>query len=144
MEEKEELRVEPWMRGVLLLAGTYNLGWGLFIYVFPESFYQWISQTEHNAPEIIIWQGIGVILFGILYISVALYPVTLWYLLIAGIASKILGAAWFYWIILEGNATRQYLFHLIMNDLIWVVPFLFILIRSYHVKLKQAKSPFVI
>lgn len=134
MEEREELRVDPWMRGLLLLAGTYNLGWGFFIYVFPDSFYQWITQTSQTAPDIIVWQGIGVIFFGLIYIAVALYPMTLWYLLIAGMASKILGAAWFYWVILEENATRQYLFHLIMNDLIWVLPFSIILIRAYQVK----------
>lgn len=137
MEEKEELRVEPWMRGLLLLAGAYNLGWGFLIYIFPNSFYQWISQTGQNASDVISWQGMGVIIFGIIYIAVALYPTTLWYLIAVGIASKILGAAWFYWIILEERATRQYLFHLIMNDLIWVLPFVVILIRAYQVKQKK-------
>ena len=141
MEEKEELRVDHWMRGLLLLAGFYNLGWGFFIYIFPDSFYQWISQTGQSAPEVIGWQGIGVIIFGMIYISVALYPTTLWYLLIAGIASKVLGAAWFYWFILEGSATRPYLFHLIMNDLVWVLPFFIILLRAYQVK--QKKTTFI-
>ncbi|WPP53611.1 hypothetical protein [Catalinimonas niigatensis] len=135
--EAEELKVDPWMRGLLLLAGAYNLGWGFLIYVFPNSFYQWISQSEQNAPDIITWQGIGVIIFGIIYIAVALYPTTLWYLIALGIASKILGAAWFYWIVLEANGTRQYLFHLIMNDMIWVLPFAVILVRAYRVKRKK-------
>ena len=73
-------------------------------------------------------------LFGLLYAAVAIYPTTLWYLLAVGIASKIFGAAWFYWIILDGMSTRQYLFHLIMNDLIWVIPFTVILVRTIRVK----------
>jgi len=134
MEQQEELRVEPWMRGLLLLAGAYNLGWGFFIYNFPKSFYQWVSQSGEAAPGIIEWQGAGVMLFGLLYAAVAIYPTTLWYLLAVGIASKIFGAAWFYWIILDGMSTRQYLFHLIMNDLIWVIPFTVILVRTIRVK----------
>ncbi len=134
---EEELKVEPWMRGLLLLAGTYNLGWGLFIYIFPDSFYQWVSQSVQIAPNIISWQGMGVLFFGIIYIAIALYPITLWYLLAAGIASKILGAAWFYWFILAGSFTKQYLFHLIMNDLIWVIPFLVILFRISQVRQKK-------
>ncbi|MEK6480879.1 hypothetical protein WJR50_25280 [Catalinimonas sp. 4WD22] len=134
MLEEEELRVEPWMRGVLLLAGTYNLGWGFFIYNFPNSFYRWISQSGLDAPAIISWQGVGVMLFGAMYVAIAIYPTRLWYLLAVGIASKIGGALWFYFFVLEKEATKQYLFHLIMNDLIWVIPFVFILSRTYQVK----------
>lgn len=134
MEQQAALRVEPWMRGLLLLAGAYNLGWGFFIYNFPNSFYQWVSQSELAAPAIIAWQGAGVMLFGVVYAAVAIYPTTLWYLLAVGIASKLLGAAWFYWLVLDGMATRQYLFHLIMNDLVWVIPFSAILVRAYRVK----------
>ncbi len=134
MEQQAELRVEPWMRGLLLLAGAYNLGWGFFIYNFPNAFYQWVSQSREAAPGIVEWQGLGVMLFGLVYATVAIYPTTLWYLLAVGIASKIFGAAWFYWFILEGMSTRQYLFHLIMNDLIWVIPFTVILVRTIREK----------
>lgn len=137
MEQQAELRVEPWMRGLLLLAGAYNLGWGFFIYNFPNSFYRWVSQSEAVAPGIIEWQGAGVMLFGVVYAAVAIYPTTLWYLLALGIASKMLGAAWFYWLVLDGMTTRQYLFHLIMNDLVWIIPFTVILARAYRVKRKK-------
>jgi len=137
MEEQAELRVEPWMRGLLLLAGAYNLGWGFFIYHFPNSFYRWVSQTEQAAPSVIEWQGLGVLLFGAVYIALAIYPATLWYLLAVGVASKVVGAAWFYWIVLDGMATRQFLFHLIMNDLVWVVPFGIILARAFQVNQRK-------
>jgi len=137
MEQQAELRVEPWMRGLLLLAGAYNLGWGFFIYNFPDSFYHWVSQSEGAVPGIIEWQGLGVLLFSAMYVAVAVYPTTLWYLLAAGIASKLLGAFWFYWFILDGMLTRPYLFHLIMNDLVWVIPFTVVLIRAFRVKQKK-------
>ncbi|WKN33238.1 hypothetical protein PZB74_07780 [Porifericola rhodea] len=135
MEEQEELRVEPWMRGVLLLAGTYNIGWGFFIFNFPESFYQWVSQSEMAVPSIISWQGIGVLFFGLLYLAIAIYPSKLVYLLLVGIASKLIGAAWFYWFVMEGEATKQFLFHLIMNDLVWIPPFAVVFIRILKVRL---------
>ena len=47
METKEALRIEPWMRGFLLLAGVYNLGWGFFIYEFPTAFYHWVTMTAN-------------------------------------------------------------------------------------------------
>jgi len=134
MEQHAELKVEPWMRGLLLLAGAYNLGWGFFIYNFPQSFYQWVSQTDSASPGIIEWQGLGVMAFGLVYVALAVYPVTLWYLLAIGIASKLIGAAGFYWIVLDGVFSKQYLFHLIMNDLIWVIPFTFILVRMIGIK----------
>jgi hypothetical protein len=134
----ESPRVEPWMRGVLLLASAYNIGWGFFIYNFPESFYQWVSQTEGQAPAIVEWQGLGVLFFGFVYLAVAIYPATLWYLLLLGIASKAIGAAWFYFDIMEQSINKKYLFHLIMNDLVWLLPFVLIVIRAY--KVRQLKT----
>lgn len=134
MEEQVRLRVEPWMRGLLLIAGAYNIGWGFFIYNFPDSFFGWVSQSEQAAPALIEWQGIGVLVFGIVYIFIAIYPVKLWYLLALGIASKVVGAIGFFWIVLDGVFVRQYLFHLIMNDLAWLIPFALILVRIVHVK----------
>lgn len=129
----ERPQVEPWMRGVLLLASAYNLGWGFFIYNFPNAFYQWVTQTEAAAPGIVEWQGLGVLVFGIIYLAVAIYPATLWYLLLLGILSKAGGAIWFYFDIMQQTVNKKYLFHLIMNDLVWLLPFLLIVLRAYQV-----------
>ena len=60
---------------------------------------------------------------GFVYFAAALHPGRLWYFLLIGALSKITGAIWFYAVILEGKVGDQGLFHLIMNDGIWV-PFL--------------------
>ncbi len=133
MQTEEPLRFEPWMRGVLLLAGIYNLAWGFFIKNFPNSFYQWVTETENPAIPAIEWQGLGVLFFGVLYALTALYPRRLWYLVIAGILSKLLGGLWFYFIIMEQTITNKFIFHLIMNDLVWVVPFTIITMRAWKV-----------
>jgi len=133
MQTEEPLRFEPWMRGILLLAGIYNLAWGLFIYNFPDAFYQWVTETENPAVAAIGWQGMGVLFFGVLYIATALYPGKLWYLIIAGILSKLIGGVWFYFVVMQQEVTHKFLFHLIMNDLVWIIPFTVILIRAWKV-----------
>lgn len=138
MEIKEILRIEPWMRGLLLLAGFYNLGWGVFINQFPRAFYHWVTMSAKTAPLAIEWHGLGVLLFGVLYIITTIYPYRLWFLLAAGLVSKILGGLWFYFYIMEKNINNRFLFHLIMNDLVWVIPFTVILWRI--VKLRSKKE----
>lgn len=138
MEESPSLRVEPWMRGVLLLAGAYNVGWGAFIYYLPASFYEWVTATASDIPPLIKWQGIGVLLFGVAYIVVALYPRRFWWIVPLGILSKAIGAIGFYFIIMHQNITRPYLFHLIMNDLFWLIPLTIIFVRMMQVRKQQA------
>lgn len=133
MESNAPPRVQPWMRGFLLLAGMYNIGWGIFIYVFPDSFYQWITQSALPAPWYITWQGLGVLLFGMVYWLVASYPRRFWWMLALGIASKAVGAVGFYFIVME-QMTKQYVFHLLMNDLLWLIPFTVILISILRVR----------
>ena len=133
MQTEEPLRFEPWMRGVLLLAGIYNLAWGFFIYHFPNSFYQWVTETENPALPVIEWQGLGVLFFGFIYVATAIYPRKLWYLVIAGILSKLLGGIWFYFVVMQQTVTNKFLFHLIMNDWVWVIPFTIIAVRAWKV-----------
>lgn len=134
MNTQESLRIEPWMRGVLLLAGFYNLGWGFFIYNFPDSFYQWVTLSDKTALPVITWQGLGVLVFGVVYIITAVYPIKLWFLLVIGLLSKLAGALWFFLFIMEGVINKKFLFHIIMNDLIWVIPFGVILWRMMIVR----------
>ena len=133
------MRVEPWMRGLLLITGAYNLGWGLFIYAFPNSFYQWITQTDRLAPALISWQGLGVLAFGIAYMLTAVYPTRLWFLIGLGFLSKLFGAIGFYFVVMQQTITKKYIFHLFMNDLVWLIPLGIILVRVIQVRRAQQK-----
>ena len=135
MEDHESPRaVEPWMRGLLLVAGTYNVGWGVFIYLFPNSFYRWITQTEQLAPVLITWQGLGVLAFGVAYLLAAVYPMRLWFLIGLGFFSKLVGAVGFYFVVMEQNLTKKYIFHLIMNDIVWLIPLGIIFVRVWQIR----------
>ena len=125
------------MRGLLLVAGAYNIGWGVFIYAFPDTFYRWITQTEQVAPALITWQGLGVLAFGVAYLLAAVYPTRLWFLVGAGFLSKLVGAVGFYFVVMEQNLTKKYIFHLIMNDMVWLIPLGIILVRVWQIKRAQ-------
>ena len=141
MEEISE-KVPPWMRGLLLLAAIYNVAWGLFIYNFPTSYFKWLTKASLEAPALISYQGLGTLIFGAIYLSAALYPLRLWFFIPLGILSKIVGAVGAYYIIMDQQITRTFIFQVIMNDLIWVVPLIVIFSKILAVRKKQDISGF--
>ena len=127
------------MRGVLLLMKGYNVLWAAFIVWFQGTFYTWVTQIEADAPSIITWQGRGVLAMGLVYFVCALHPGRFWYLMIFGALTKLGGAIWFYFAILNQEVGKQGLFHLIMNDGFWI-PLLIIMAlrgKKYHAYQQQ-------
>jgi hypothetical protein len=113
-------------RGFLLLLAAYNIIWGVFIYNFDTSYVKWITMgaTEYN-----VWvkgQGFGVILVGISMLMGAIAPNKFKLLILIGFISKIAGGPLVYYLIMQAEYNKRFLFHLIMNDLIWVVPLAYI------------------
>lgn len=129
--------VQPWIRGLLLLAGIYNLAWGFFIYNFPDAFITWLSQGAiPKADPIVGYQGLGVLLLAGMFLWTAIYFHKLGYLVWVAIVLKLVGGPWTFYMLLDGLYTKRFLFHLIMNDLIWVIPLTFIALkwtRSSHI-----------
>lgn len=118
-----------WMRGLLLLMAAYNVLWAAFIVWFPSTFYEWVTQVEAVAPAIIKWQGRGVLLMGVVYFISALHPGRFWYLMLVGALTKLGGGIWFYFAILDQQVGEKALFHLVMNDAVWI-PFLLIMAHT--------------
>lgn len=138
--ETQQTLFPHWMRGFLLIATAYNAGWGIFIGWFPNTFYSWVLETpDLTAPDLIIWQGRGVLLMAAVYLALAIHPGKLWYLAFFGAFTKVAGSAWFYFSILDQQIGDKALFHLLMNDWIWV-PFL-IWIGFEALKYKRVRSP---
>lgn len=119
-----------WMRGILLLMTAYNILWGVFIGWFPESFFQWVTESENAFPDIIIWQGRGVLAMAVVYLISAIHPGRFWYLMLFGAFTKVAGGIWFYNVILEQQLGDKGIFHLVMNDAIWVPLLIFMAIRG--------------
>ncbi len=112
-----------WMRGFLLAAAAYNVLWGIFIGWFPETFFQWVTESEASAPGIIKIQGRAVLFMAAVYVAGAIHPGRFWYFMLIGALTKFAGAIWFYFDILDQEVGRKGMFHLLMNDAIWI-PFL--------------------
>ena len=133
--ETQQTIFPQWMRGFLLIATAYNAGWGIFIRWFPDTFYSYVLETpDLTAPASITWQGWGVLFMAALYLAIAIHPGKFWYLDFFGAFTKISGSIWFYFAILEKQVGDKALFHLLMNDWIWV-PFLIgigVKARQYH------------
>lgn len=121
-----------WMRGFLLAAAAYNILWGVFIGWFPETFFQWVTESDAVVPSVISWQGKGVLLMAVVYLTCAIHPGRFWWLILLGAFTKMAGAAWFYASILETEVGKRGIFHLLMNDLIWVPMLLWITLNAYR------------
>ncbi|MDN5216281.1 hypothetical protein QQ020_29705 [Fulvivirgaceae bacterium BMA12] len=126
--------IPPWMRGILLLASVYGLVWGLFIYNFPDAFFQWITESGKDSPTLIEYAGISNLLFSLLCFVSALYPKKYWYLIIIGLLSKIIDPIWFYFEIMNQQANKKFLFYVLMNDIAWVIPLGIITFRESQIK----------
>ena len=126
--------IQPWMRGVLLLGGAYNLLWFIFLYYFPDSYINWVSEGKLVSSNYMIFLAIGVGIVGLCMLFSILKPIKYWYLIAIAFVSKLLGGIFVYTIILNGLYTKKFLFHLLMNDLIWLLPLGIILGNIYNSK----------
>ncbi len=132
MMNTEQRFFPQWMRGFLLAAAAYNVLWGFLMAWMPESFYHWVTQSSQTTPDIIVWQGRGVLLLALIFIAAAIHPGRLWYLPAVGALAKLVGAAWFYTIILDQFLSDQAIFHLLMNDLLWIPFLLLVSFKAYY------------
>lgn len=119
-----------WARPVLVIAGIYNISWGLFMGMFPRIFFSVIDMQYPAYPW--LWQCIGMFVgtFGVGYLLAALRPRRHWPMVFVGLLGKILGPAGFFITWLRGNIPLNFGITIIFNDLIWWIPFILILKHS--------------
>ena len=123
---------KKWMGKVLVLAGIYNLIFGLFCVLFPYSFFEMINANLPTYP--FLWQCIGMIVgvYGIGYIAASKSPLRHWPIVLVGLLGKIFGPIGFIQTAMLGDIPWSFGYLIITNDLIWIVPFAYILIASYR------------
>lgn len=136
--ETQQSIFPQWMRGFLLIATAYNAGWGIFIKWFPSTFYSYVLETpDLTAPQSITYQSWGVLTMAVVYFAIALHPGKFWYLALLGALTKISGSIWFYFAILNQQVGDKALFHLLMNDWVWVPFLIWIGIRARQYQLSK-------
>ncbi|MBX3438930.1 MAG: redoxin domain-containing protein [Planctomycetaceae bacterium] len=112
-----------WMYGVLWLAGIYNLVWGLSVVAFPQATLAWIGLSAAGPPA--IWQCLGMVIgvYGIGYLIAASDPFRHWPIVLVGLLGKILGPLGFAANLLSGALPASMGRMILLNDVIWWIPF---------------------
>jgi hypothetical protein len=121
-----------WARIVLVVAGIYNLVWGLWVVLFPGAAFRWIGIEAINYPQ--IWQCVGMIVgvYGVGYLIAARNPLRHWPIVFVGLLGKILGPAGMYWSIMHGCLPLSMGLLCLTNDLVWWLPFGLVLGRAFR------------
>lgn len=120
-----------WMKMVLISAGIYNIVWGAYTIIWPNSYFELAGMKAANYPE--IWQCVGMIVgvYGIGYIIAAFDPYKHWPIILVGLLGKVLGPFGYINGYYKGTFTLEAGLTNITNDLIWWIPFTIILYKAY-------------
>ena len=112
------------MRIALSAAAVYNVMWGAWVVLFPQSAFALFDMTPINYPS--VWQSVGMIVgvYGIGYGIAATDIYRHWPIILVGFLGKVfgpIGLAQKVW--LEGELPLRFGWINVFNDLIWIVPF---------------------
>jgi len=122
----------PGFSPVLLAAAIYNLVWGTLVILFPNTPFQWAGMEPPRYPQ--IWQCVGMIVgvYGIGYWIAAYDPVRHWPIVLVGLLGKIFGPLGFLFSAIRGELPWIAGSVLLTNDLVWWIPFGWLLWRAYR------------
>lgn len=122
---------QSWMRYVLLSAALYNLLWGIFVVLWPEALFRRLGLPQPNYPE--IWQCVGMLVgvYGVGYAVAASNPLRHWPVVCVGLLGKVLGPIGFAQAVWRGRFPISSGWPIVINDLIWWIPFGLILGRTW-------------
>lgn len=123
--------VQPWMRGFLLIGSVYNISWAIFLFYMPDSYIKWISGGAQTENQWVFYQAIGVATVGIFMLMATLNPIKYRFSLLIALLGKLFGGMLVYFLIMESAFTKKFMFHLLMNDLVWAIPLIFITIAAF-------------
>ncbi|HQU85140.1 MAG TPA: hypothetical protein PKY59_18515 [Pyrinomonadaceae bacterium] len=110
-------------RILFLIAGIYNICWGLWVSFDPNWLFRFAKMELPNYPEIFVCVGMVVGLYGIVYLEIARKPERGFILALVGFIGKILGPLGIFYYIYIGKWTFSALIMNLTNDFIWLIPF---------------------
>jgi hypothetical protein len=123
-----------WARFILFLAAAYNIGWGIAVSLFPKL----ILFDDHSSRfMLIILQCVGMLVgvYGIAYYIASKDPAKYWPLVLVGYIGKILGPIGAFYYVYLGEIKKEFLIVNVFNDLIWLIPFTWLLYQAIKGKL---------
>jgi small multidrug resistance pump len=123
-----------WMRRWLEAAAIYNVLWGAWVVLLPGSYFTWLGMEQPRYPE--LWQCVGMIVgvYGIGYWAASRDPLRHWPIVLVGFLGKIFGPLGFLQAIVKGSLPLAFGTILLTNDVVWWIPFGWILWRAARTK----------
>jgi hypothetical protein len=137
MEKKSLMPTFPMpMRGLLLLTGMYTFAWSAFFRYFGEDLMRWLSMSAmQNNFDPGIAMGLTGMAIGFLIFVSAFYPISWNILILIGAIGKTILAIWFVSVYIpELSWNKRTIFHLVFNELLWLLPLLLVYFRTIKVK----------
>ena len=132
------------MSVVLVLAGVYNIAWGMWSILFPTMSFGLSGMQVEGKPLHYpqLWQCIGMIVgvYGVGYLLAARDPVRHWELVFVGLLGKVFGPVGLAAGVLQNEIPPAAVLTIIPNDLIWWVPFGLILRHAYRANRAARRS----
>lgn len=125
------VKVPRWLRGTFIVAGVYNVLWGLYAAVDPQWFFRFSELEPLNHPEIFACLGMVIGLYGILYLEVARRPERGFLIAAIGLAGKVLGPLGLAVLIGTGQWPPRSIVLCLTNDLVWWIPFSIYLVKAW-------------
>jgi hypothetical protein len=128
------------MQLILFWAALYNFAWGALVIAFPHAIFDWAGLPRTNYPE--IWQCVGMIVgvYGLGYLIASWDPFRHWPIVLVGFLGKIFGPMGFIDATLRGVFNLNFGVQILTNDLIWWIPFFWIL-RQVWLHSAEVKNP---
>jgi len=125
------------MGPALSAAAAYNLAWGVAVVVFPLAMFRWLGMDDPRYPA--VWQSLGMVVgvFGLGYAIAAQDVVRHWPIVFLGFLGKLLGALGFLYAAFTRELPWEFGLTILMNDVIWLVPFAAIL----YYALREMNAP---
>ena len=126
-----------WMSTVLKIAGIYNILWGAWVLIFPLQFFTLTGMEPIN--HLVIWQGMGMVIgvYGLGYWWASYDPIRHWPIIAVGFLGKFFGPIGYVINYFMDSIPAEFGYTLILNDLIWWIPFLLIL-KKVHASTRWA------
>lgn len=128
------------MNAVLTAAGLYGIAWAVYVQLSPLSLFERMDVAAPN--HVGLWQalGYGFGVLGLGYLLAARDPLRHWPVVLMGLASKLGGAFGLGTAIYRGEMPTAALWLVVVNDLVWCVPFALILHAAYEASLRQRRA----
>jgi hypothetical protein len=117
------IRRRKFHRVVFVLAGIYNISWGLYSAYDPQWLFRFAGMPLLNHPQIFSCLAMVIGLYGIIYFEVARRPQRGWLLAAVGLTGKVLGPVGLALLIWQGTWPLAAIALCVTNDFIWWIPF---------------------